>query len=234
MAPKYNRKKQAQIKASSKGNSKLVYIIIISVLAIAVIIAGVYFIGGFGSNTEPVTPTATPNPTPATENTKVLLKTSMGDITIQLFDDKPVTTQNFLKLVALGKYDNTIFHRVLKDFMIQGGVLNKKGELIDLNWATINDEIGSDNHNYQYTIAMAKTNEPDSATISFFINAVDNSEIVYDDGRKFDDTYTAFGKVIEGQDVVDAISKVQVTKNSQGENSQPTKTVTLISAKIIS
>jgi cyclophilin family peptidyl-prolyl cis-trans isomerase len=181
-----------------------------------------------------VTPTATPNPTPATENTKVLLKTSMGDITIQLFDDKPVTTQNFLKLVALGKYDNTIFHRVLKDFMIQGGVLNKKGDLIDSNWASINDEIGSNNHNYQYTIAMAKTDYPDSATISFFINADDNNEIVYADGRRFDDTYTAFGKVIKGQDVVDAISKVQVTKNSQGESSQPTKTVTLISAKIIS
>jgi cyclophilin family peptidyl-prolyl cis-trans isomerase len=232
MAPKYNRKKQAQSKSDSNGNSMLIYIII-GVLAIAVIIAGVYFIGGF-SSTDTVTPTATPNPTPATENTKVLLKTSMGDITIQLFDNKPVTTQNFLKLVALGKYDNTVFHRVLKDFMIQGGVLNKKGELIDENWASIKDEIGSDNHNYQYTIAMAKTEEPNSATISFFINAVNNSEVVYQNGDRFDDKYTAFGKVIEGQDVVDAISKVQVTTNSAGERSQPTKTVTLISAKIIS
>ena len=233
MAPKYNRKKQTQSKAGSKSNSMLIYSIVV-VLAIAVIIAGVYFIGGFSSNNEPVTPTATPNPTPATENTKVLLKTSMGDITIQLFDNKPVTTQNFLKLVALGKYDNTVFHRILKDFMIQGGVLNKKGELIDAKWPSINDEIGSDNHNYQYTIAMAKTNDPNSATTSFFINAEDNSEIVYPSDDRFDDIYTAFGKVIEGQDVVDAISKVPVTKNSQGETSQPTQTVTLISAKIIS
>ncbi|MDR0460957.1 MAG: peptidylprolyl isomerase [Nitrososphaerota archaeon] len=232
MAPKYNRKKQAQSKADSKGNSKLIYIII-GVLAIVVIIAGVYFIGGFGSSKEPVTPTPTPNPTPATENTKVLLETSMGEITIQLFDDKPVTTQNFLKLVALGKYDNTVFHRVLKDFMIQGGVLNKKGELIDASWPTINDEIGSNNHNYKYTIAMAKTNETNSATTSFFINTVDNSEMVYDNGNRFDDIYTAFGKVIKGQDVVDAISKVPVTTNN-GEKSQPTQTVTLISAKIIS
>jgi peptidyl-prolyl cis-trans isomerase B (cyclophilin B) len=117
--------------------------------------------------------------------------------------------------------------------MIQGGVLNKKGELIDEKWATINDEIGSNNHNYQYTIAMAKTNDPNSATTSFFINAADNSEVVYQNGNRFDDTYTAFGKVIEGQDVVDAISKVQVTTNSAGERSQPTQTVTLISAKII-
>jgi peptidyl-prolyl cis-trans isomerase B (cyclophilin B) len=158
----------------------------------------------------------------------------MGDITVQLFDDKPVTTQNFLKLVALGKYDNTVFHRVLKDFMIQGGVMNKKGELIDVNWPAINDEIGADNHNYQYTIAMAKTENANSATISFFINAVDNSEIVYPNGDRFDDTYTAFGKVIKGQDVVDAISKVPVTTNNQGETSQPKQTVTLISAKIIS
>ncbi|MCL2642972.1 MAG: peptidylprolyl isomerase [Candidatus Bathyarchaeota archaeon] len=237
MAPKYKRKKQAQNKSNSKGNSKQIYIIIGVLAIVAIIIAGAYFIGGFNANNddkEMTTPTTAPNPTPATENTKVLLQTSMGDITIQLFDNKPITTQNFLKLVALGKYDNTVFHRVLQDFMIQGGVLNKNGALIDNNWATIKDEIGSYNHNYQYTIAMAKTNDPNSATTSFFINAEDNSEIVYTSGDRFDDIYTAFGKVIEGQDVVDAISKVQVTKNSQGETSQPTQTITLISAKIIS
>ena len=240
MAPKYNRKKQAQHKTNSnKGNSKPFLYIIIGVLAISVIIAGVYFIGGFGadntSDTKAVTPTATPNPTPATKNTKVLLQTSMGDITLQLVDDKPITTQNFLKLVALGKYDNTIFHRVLKDFMIQGGTLNKNGQLIDSNWATINDEIGSDNHNYKYTIAMAKTEVANSTTTSFFINAADNSEIVYANGNRFDDTYTTFGRVIEGQDVVDAIANVQ-TKNSayMDERSQPVQTITIISAKIIS
>ena len=235
MAPKYNnRKKSSQTK--SKGNSKQVYIIV-GILAIVVIIAGAYyFIGGFGTNntTETVTPTATPNPTPATKNTKVLLQTNMGDITIQLFDDKPVTTQNFLKLVALGKYDDTIFHRIMKGFMIQGGALNKKGELLDRNWPTINDEIGSNNHNDQYTIAMAKTEKPNSATTSFFINTADNSAIVYPDGTKFDDTYTVFGIVIEGKDVIDAIANVPVTTSSSGEKSQPTQTVILISAKIIS
>jgi peptidyl-prolyl cis-trans isomerase B (cyclophilin B) len=233
MAPKYKRKKQAQTKPNSKGSTMQIGLII-GVIAIVAIIASVYFIGGFGSNTETGTPTTTPNPTPATGDTKVLLHTSMGDITIQLFDNKPITTQNFLKLVALGKYDNTVFHRVLKDFMIQGGALNKNGQLIDATWATIKDEIGSDNHNYQYTIAMAKTDDANSATTSFFINAVDNSEIVYTTGNRFDDTYTAFGIVIEGQNVVDAISKVPVTTNNSGEKSQPTQTVTLISAKIIS
>jgi peptidyl-prolyl cis-trans isomerase B (cyclophilin B) len=233
MAPKYKRKKQAQTKSNSKGNAMLIYIII-GIIAIVAIIAGAYFIGGFGSNTGTGTPTTTPNPTPATENTKVLLKTNKGDITIQLFDNKPTTTQNFLKLVALGKYDNTIFHRVLKSFMIQGGALTKNAQYVDPNWPTIKDEIGTENHNYKYTIAMAKTEDPNSASTSFFINTVDNSELVYSDGRRFDDIYTAFGIVIKGQDVVDAIANVSVTTNGGGENSQPTQTITINSAKIIS
>ncbi|MCL2134899.1 MAG: peptidylprolyl isomerase [Candidatus Bathyarchaeota archaeon] len=236
MAPKYNRKKPANYKPTDKGNSKLLYVIV-GILVIAVIIAGVYLVGGFGTNNngETTNPTPTPIPTAATENTKVRLETNMGDIVIQLYDDKPVTTQNFLKLVAYGKYDNTIFHRVLKNFMIQGGTATTKGEMIDNNWANVNDEIGSNNHNYQYTIAMAKTNSPNSATTGFFINTVDNSEIVYESGIKFDDTYTAFGKVIEGQNVVDAIANVQVAyDNTSGETSKPVQTVTIISAKIIS
>jgi cyclophilin family peptidyl-prolyl cis-trans isomerase len=238
MAPKYNRKKQATHKSNAnKGSSKQWYIVT-AVLAIVVIIAGTYFIGGFGTNnTDPQTsPTVTPNPTPATKNTKVLLQTDQGDIILQLFDDKPITTQNFLKLVALGKYDGAVFHRILKDFMIQSGTINKKGGVIDQNWMSINDEIGSNNHNYQYTIAMAKTQDANSATSGFFINTVDNSEIVYADGTKFDDTYTAFGIVIEGQDIVDVIAKTPVTTSSiyNGERSQPTQTITIISAKIIS
>ncbi|MDR2719398.1 MAG: peptidylprolyl isomerase [Nitrososphaerota archaeon] len=239
MAPKYNRKKQAQNKTgSNKGNSKTLYIIVGVLAIVAIIIAGTYFIGGFGTNNnnnnepnnETVTPTATPNPTPATENTKVLLQTSMGDITLQLFDDKPITTQNFLKLVALGKYDNTIIHRVVKDFVIQAGAVNKNNELIDGNWASINDEIGQNNHNSKYTIAMAKTTSPNSATTSFFINTGDNSK-----QPEFDDTYTVFGRVIEGQDIVDAIANVQ-TVNSvyMNEKSQPAQTITITSAKIIS
>lgn len=241
MAPKYKRKKQAQHKATSgKSNSKMMYIIVVGILVVALIIAGIYFIGGFGSTNSQITPTATtsptatPNPTPATKNTKVLLQTSMGDITIQLYEDKPITTQNFLKLIALGKYDGAIFHRIIKDFMIQGGTINTNNELIDKSWATINDEIGSNNHNYQYTIAMAKTQLDNSATSGFFINTVDNSGIVYPDGTKFDDKYTAFGIVISGQDVIDAIANVPVTTDNSGERSQPTQLVTIISAKIIS
>jgi len=238
MAPKYNRKKPAQHKTrSNSGGSKKTLYIVIGVLAIVLVIAGVYFVGGFGTNdanpqtsptpTATTTPTTAPSPTPATNNTKVVLQTNFGNITLELFNNKPITTQNFLNLVAQGKYDGTVFHRIMKTFMIQGGEIGE-------SWPAINDEIGSYNHNYKYTIAMAKTSAPNSATSGFFINTVDNSGIIYSDGTKFDDTYTAFGQVVEGQSVVDAIANVPVTINAYGEASQPTQTVTLISATIIS
>jgi peptidyl-prolyl cis-trans isomerase B (cyclophilin B) len=242
MAPKYNRKKPAQHQPKpNKGNSKKMLYVVVGVLAIVLIVAIAYFAGGFGLNnanpqtsptpttTASVSPTATanPNPTPATNNTRVLLQTSMGNITLELFANKPVTTQNFLNLVAHGSYDGTVFHRIMKTFMIQGGEISG-------STPAINDEIGSYNHNYKYTIAMAKTSQPNSATSGFFINTADNSGIVYQDGTRFDDTYTAFGQVVEGQSVVDAIANVPVTTNAYGETSQPTQTVTLISATIIS
>jgi peptidyl-prolyl cis-trans isomerase B (cyclophilin B) len=236
MAPKYNRKKSAQHKHNTnKGSSKKPLYIVISTLAIVSLVTIAYFAGAFSSNNPPpsMSPSATaptstvaPSQTPANSNTQVLLQTSMGNITIQLFDDKPITTKNFLNLVAAGKYDGTVFHRIMKNFMIQGGETNE-----DL--PTIKDEIGSNNHNYQYTIAMAKTKYANSATSGFFINTVDNSKITYSDGTKFDDTYTAFGIVIEGKDVVDKIANVPVTADSSGELSKPTQTVTLLSATII-
>ena len=228
MAPKYNHKKSVQHKhGTNKSGSKKQLYIAIGILAIVSIIVIAYFAGAFTSSSDSKTPSpTTSSQTPATSNTKVLLQTSMGNIIIELFDDKPITTQNFLNLVAAEKYDGTVFHRIMKDFMIQGGAINEK-------LPTIKDEIGSYNHNYQYTIAMAKTTDPNSATSGFFINTVDNSGIVYSDGTTFDGTYTAFGRVVEGRDVVDAIAKVPVTVNSQGERSQPTQTVTLISATII-
>ncbi len=249
MAPKYNRKKPAQHKHShKKGNSKNKLVIVVAVLAILLIIVGVYVAGGFGkinfltggtSNNTPTTsptptpsstPTGTPGPSPtaATSNTKVLLQTNFGNITLQLFDNKPITTKNFLTLVAQGKYDGTVFHRIIEGFMIQGGQISG-------STPTINDEIGTYNRNLPYTIAMAKTSSPNSATSQFFINQVDNGANVIDnEGHTFDQTYTAFGKVIEGQSVVDAIAHVSVTYNTYGEKSQPTQTVTLISATIIS
>jgi len=154
---------------------------------------------------------------------KVLLQTSMGDITIQLRDDKPITTGNFKNLVQQGFYDGVIFHRVISDFMIQGG------QNTNFAVATIPDEIGNDNHNYRGTIAMAKTSQPNSATSQFFINVANNNEIIYPDGTKFDETYTVFGTVISGMDVADEISNMATDSNDK-----PLTNVTIIKAEIIS
>jgi peptidylprolyl isomerase len=145
---------------------------------------------------------------------KVLLQTSMGDITIQLRDDRPITTSNFKNLVQQGFYDGTIFHRVVADFVVQGG-MNTSASV-----ATIPDEVGSNNHNDRGTVAMAKTSQPNSATSQFYINVKDNNSL--------DSGYTVFGTVISGMDVVDAISNVPVN----GE--QPVTDVVLIKAEIIS
>ena len=177
--------------------------------------------------------THTPSPTPSDPSyvnpTKVLLQTSVGNITLELRSDKPITTTNFINLVQQGKYDGTVFHRVIAGFMIQGGAISG-------STPTIADEIGSNNRNVAYTIAMAKTSDPNSATSQFFINVADNGNIAIDQaGTKFDAVYTVFGKVISGQNVVDAIANAPVTANPYTErNSTPVNPVTVIKATIIS
>jgi peptidyl-prolyl cis-trans isomerase A (cyclophilin A) len=171
-------------------------------------------------------PSATPLTSPAGEysanGTRVLLETSMGYIIIQLRNDKPITTQNFINLVNQGFYDDTVFHRVIAGFMIQGG----QNQTVSV--PSISDEIGSDNHNYNGTIAMAKTSQPNSAISQFFINVANNNS------TSFDSTYTVFGQVIGGMDMVMKISQVQVTVNPQtGEQSQPASPVTLVHAEVL-
>jgi peptidyl-prolyl cis-trans isomerase A (cyclophilin A)/peptidyl-prolyl cis-trans isomerase B (cyclophilin B) len=159
---------------------------------------------------------------------KVLLHTTAGDITLELRNDKPITTANFVNIVNQGRYNGSMFYRVIARFMIQGGNITK-------TVPAISDEIGNDNRNVAYTIAMAKTSSPNSATSEFFINVADNGNNPIDaQGTKFDSVYTVFGKVISGQKVVDAIANAQVTKNNIGEISQPVNPVTIISATSIS
>jgi len=150
-------------------------------------------------------------------NNKVLLTTSMGNITIQLRDNMPITTGNFKSLVQQGKYDGTAFHRIIAGFMIQGGQINSA-------WPNIQDEFSNDNRNLNGTVAMAKTSEANSATSQFFINVADNSNLDED----FDLTYSVFGDVIDGMDVAMAISEV-----ATDENDSPLQTVTLIKAEFI-
>jgi peptidylprolyl isomerase len=161
---------------------------------------------------------------PTSSKNKVLLTTSMGNITIQLRDDMPITTGNFKNLVQQGKYDGTTFHRIIANFMIQGGQINS-------TTSSIRDEFGSNNHNVNGTIAMAKQGDPttgasipDSASSQFFINVVDNSNRY----ATFDTTYSVFGDVIQGMDVADAISKV-----ATDQNGNPLQSVTLIKAELI-
>jgi peptidylprolyl isomerase len=154
---------------------------------------------------------------------KVLLQTSMGDITILLRDDKPNTSGNFKKLVQGGTYDGTIFHRVIADFMIQGGDPTGTGTG-DPSIATIPDEIGANNTNVRGTIAMANTGQPNSASSQFFINVVDNNNRY----AEFDSSYTVFGYVINGMDVADAISNVATDTNDK-----PLTDVTIIKAEIL-
>jgi len=150
----------------------------------------------------------------------VLLKTNMGDILIRLYDDMPITTANFMNLTRMGIYDNTIFHRVIENFIIQGGDPTGTG-YGDPSISPIPDELPNLHSNVRGSVAMAKTSEPNSATSQFFINLVDNSE-------SLDSTYVVFGEVIAGMDVVDAISRVPTDSNNK-----PLQQVTVTEALLI-
>ena len=150
--------------------------------------------------------------------TKVLLHTSMGDITIALRNDMPITTGNFKKIVQQGTYNGTIFHRVIPGFMIQGGDPTGTG-YGDPSIPNIKDEFTSTNRNDKGTIAMANAG-PNTGSSQFFINQVNNNFL--------DSKHPAFGKVIVGMDVVDKITKV-----STNSNDKPRTNVTIISASIL-
>jgi cyclophilin family peptidyl-prolyl cis-trans isomerase len=233
MAPNKNRKA-----SRNKSNKKLW--LAIGIIAIILIAIGAYQALGQSANQTPVA-TPTPTPTPSTSSTpsptpdpayvnpaKVLLQTSAGNITLELRTDKPITSGNFKTLVEQGKYDGTVFHRTMTGFMIQGGAIS--GSI-----PTIPNEIGNNNRNVAYTIAMAKTADPNSATSGFFINVADNGNNPIDiQGTKFDTVYAVFGRVIAGQSVVDAIANAPVTANPyNGEMSVPVHPVTVIKATIV-
>ena len=141
------------------------------------------------------------------KNPMVLMSTSMGDIKIELYEDKaPVTVKNFLGYVNDKFYDGTIFHRVIPNFMIQGGGFDKDMKEKPAK-APIKNEAANGLKNDTGTIAMARTSDPDSATAQFFINVVNNDGLnrPKPDGHG----YAVFGKVVEGMDVVHKIEHVQ-------------------------
>ncbi|MCF7860942.1 peptidyl-prolyl cis-trans isomerase [Candidatus Woesearchaeota archaeon] len=139
-------------------------------------------------------------------NTIVVIETSKGNIEVQLDADKaPISVENFLKYVDVGFYDGTVFHRVISNFMIQGGGFTADGKQKSTN-SPIKLESQNGLKNLRGTIAMARTSVPDSATSQFFINVVDNDFLNYRPGN---DGYAVFGKVVSGMDIVDSIKQVE-------------------------
>jgi peptidyl-prolyl cis-trans isomerase A (cyclophilin A) len=163
----------------------------------------------------------------------VVLDTSMGKITLELDKEKaPITVENFLKYVDAGFYDNLIFHRVIKDFMIQGGgFTTKMEEKKEGQRGKIKNESGNGLSNVTGTIAMARTPDLNSAQNQFYINVKDNnSSPDLDRGR-----YAVFGKVIDGMDVVEKIKKVATTTRTGADghayDDVPVEAVVIKSAK---
>jgi len=150
---------------------------------------------------------------------KVLFHTSVGDITIQLRNDMPITTNNFKNLIQKGTFNGTIFHRIISDFMIQGGDPTGTG-YGDPSISEIKDEFTYKNHNDRGTIAMANAG-PNTGSSQFFINLVNNNYL--------DTKHPQFGKIVSGMDVVDAIAKVRTDSRDK-----PLKEVVIVNASIVS
>ncbi|HEX5338158.1 MAG TPA: peptidylprolyl isomerase [Gallionella sp.] len=160
----------------------------------------------------------------------VKLHTTLGTITLQLDAEKaPLTVKNFLEYVNSGFYDNTIFHRVMDNFMIQGGGFEPGMKQKPTN-APVKNEAANGLKNDNYTVAMARTSDPHSATAQFFINVKNNDFLDYpgQDGWG----YCVFGKVVEGMDVVDAIKKVK-TGNSGFHQNVPKEDVIITKAEVV-
>ena len=170
--------------------------------------------------------------TPTNSSNEVaVIKTSEGDMVVQFWTDAaPKTVENFKKLARQGFYDGTTFHRIVKEFMIQGGDPNSKDPAKESSYGeggpgyNINAEFNDHSHD-RGVISMARGPDPDSAGSQFFICLAPV--------HRLDHQYTTFGKLIKGQDVLDKIGDTPVTRNSMGEPSKPTKRVVIESIKIV-
>ena len=180
---------------------------------LAIIIAAAFFVAGMAQAQTPAV------------NPKILLKTTMGDITLELYPAKaPITVKNILNYVNAKFYDGLIFHRVMPGFMIQCGGLTAEMSTKSGN-PPIKNESGNGLKNARGSVAMARTNELNSATSQFYINHVDNFSL---DERK----YCVFGKVIAGLDVVDAIAKVK-TGTRRGYADVPREPISILSVTLV-
>jgi len=170
------------------------------------------------------------SPASGENNPKVIIKTTQGDIVLELFLDKaPLTVENFLSYVDDKFYDGTIFHRVIKEFMIQGG-----GHLPDMSQkptkGSVRNEAGNGLSNKRGTVAMARMPDPHSATAQFFINHADNTSLDHQDNTNQGYGYCVFGKVIEGMDIVDLIANTK-TMTKSGYRDVPREAVVITSIR---
>jgi len=183
--------------------SKLIIFVIIFLIFISAMIAYSAFF-----KASPSSSSSTP--------TRVLLVTSMGNITVELYSDMPITASNFKNLTQFGIYDGTLFHRVATSpAVIQGGDAGPKGIVVP----TIPDELPNKHSNVRGSVAMAKTSSPNSASSQFYINVNDNLYL--------DSNYSVFGNVTAGMNVVDVISQVPT------DNEKPKQDVTITKALIL-
>ena len=165
--------------------------------------------------------------------TRVLMKTLLGDMTLELNADKaPATVANFVKYVQSGHYDGTIFHRVINNFMVQGGGFDTDMAQKDTN-APIQNEANNGLKNDRGTIAMARTMDPHSATAQFCINVSDNDFLNFSGENMQGWGYAVFGRVVEGEDVLDKI-RVVPTGSQAGHQDVPSDPIVIESVTVLS
>ena len=166
--------------------------------------------------------------------TKIVdLDTSQGTIRLELDDEKaPITVKNFITNVENGHFDGTVFHRVIKGFMVQGGGF-EPGMQQKPTGNTIQNEASNGLKNDKYTVAMARTSAPHSATAQFFINGADNEFLNFKSETPQGWGYAVFGKVVKGTEIVDAIEQVR-TGNRAGHADVPLDDVTITRATVVS
>lgn len=165
--------------------------------------------------------------------TRVLMKTLLGDMTLELDADKaPATVANFVEYAQSGHYDGTIFHRVINNFMVQGGGFDTDMRQKGTN-APIQNEANNGLKNDRGTIAMARTMDPHSATAQFFINVSDNEFLNFSGENMQGWGYAVFGRVVEGEDVLDKI-RVVPTGSQAGHQDVPTDPIVIESVTVLS
>lgn len=162
----------------------------------------------------------------------IKLETNKGDILIDLnYEKAPITTSNFETYVKEGFYDGTIFHRVINDFMVQGGGFDENMKQKNTK-SPIKNEANNGLKNKKYTIAMARTQDPHSATSQFFINVSDNDFLDFSSTDTQGWGYAVFGEVINGQEVIDTIKSVKTSKKLNHDD-VPVENVVILKATVV-